>query len=96
MGCKYITAGVHFLLLVAFVSSETNNPGSQEGKCCNEKKVGDVLYTLVNSDNDDDTSMYGCNDDCVYKAEDDPSTRFCFKNGHLPVDCLDGEIVLYL
>ena len=60
-------------------------------KCCKEKKVGEILYTLAESDMDDETSKFGCKDGCVYKAEEDPVDRFCFKDGVLPVTCLDGR-----
>ena len=59
--------------------------------CCKEKKVGDILYTLVESDMDDETSKLGCKDGCVYNADEDPVDRFCFKDGGQPITCLDGD-----
>merc|ERR1711970_533541 len=72
-----------FLIFVASVSAATD-------KCCKEKKVGVILYTLAESDMDEETSKFGCKWGCVYKADEDPVDRFCFKDGSLPVTCLDG------
>jgi len=74
-------------LLLILVASVAAAPTSD--KCCSEKKVGDILYTLAETDVDD-TAKFGCKDGCVYKAEEDPVDRFCFKDGVLPVTCLDG------
>jgi len=74
-----------FLIFLASVSTA---PTSE--KCCSEKKVGDILYTLAESDMEKDTTKFGCKDGCVYKADEDPVDRFCFKDGDLPVTCLDG------
>jgi len=70
------------LVLVAYVSAASKS-------CCKEKKVGDILYTLVESDMDDETSKLGCKDGCVYNADEDPVDRFCFKDGGQPITCLD-------
>ena len=59
--------------------------------CCKEKKVGDILYTLAESDMDDETSKFGCKDGCVYTADEDPVDKFCFKDGGSPITCLDGD-----
>jgi len=72
-----------FLIFVTAVSAATD-------KCCKEKKVGEILYTLAESDMDDETAKFGCKAGCVYKADEDPVDRFCFKDGSLPVTCLDG------
>lgn len=65
---------------------------TSDGTCCAEKKVGDILYTLVESDKEDMTKKFGCKNGCVYMADEDPVDRFCFKDGVLPVTCLDdGE-----
>ena len=53
--------------------------------------MGDIHYTLAESDMEKDTTKFGCRDGCVYKADEYPDDRFCFKDGDLPVTCLDGE-----
>ena len=78
-----------FLLLASSVSSAPTSD-----KCCSEKKVGDILYTLAESDKDADTMKFGCKDGCVYTADEDPIDRFCFKDGGLPVVCLGGMICI--
>ena len=65
-----------------FVSSVTPAPDS----CCKVKKVGDILYELVESDNQAATSVYGCKNGCVYKTEGLPD-KICFTTGPLPVLC---------
>merc|ERR1712002_645565 len=72
-----------FLIFVASVYAASE-------KCCKEKKVGEILYTLAESDMEDETAKFGCKAGCVYKADEDPVDRFCFKDGSLPVTCLDG------
>ena len=71
---------VFFLL----ISSASSAPSSDS--CCKMKKVGDILYKLVESDNTEATSMYGCKDGCVYRKENEEE-RFCFTTGSLPVMC---------
>jgi len=61
---------------------------SSDGKCCKEKKVGAVLYNLVESDKDEMTKKFGCKDGCVYTADEDDVDKFCFAKGDLPVTCL--------
>jgi len=75
-----------FLLLLA--SSVYSAPTSSS--CCDEKKVGNILYKLFESDKEDTTKNFGCKDGCVYTADEDPVDKFCFKDGGLPVTCLDG------
>ena len=59
--------------------------------------MGDILYTLVEGDMEEKTKAFGCKDGCVYKADEDPIDRFCFKDGVLPVKCLDDgkESMMY-
>lgn len=52
--------------------------------CCHRKKVGSLLYTFVDSR---DTSSFGCLDSCVYEQANTPGSRYCFKRGHLSVEC---------
>jgi len=80
----YLTMKLFLLLLASSVSSAPTSD-----KCCSDKKVGDILYTLAESDKDADTMKFGCKDGCVYKADEDPIDRFCFKDGGLPVTCLE-------
>eukprot|EP00091_Calanus_sinicus_P016299 TRINITY_DN355_c0_g1_i4.p1 TRINITY_DN355_c0_g1~~TRINITY_DN355_c0_g1_i4.p1 ORF type:complete len:414 (-),score=164.52 TRINITY_DN355_c0_g1_i4:140-1291(-) len=78
------------LFLVLLASSVYSAPTSS--KCCDEKKVGNILYKLFESDKEDATKNFGCKDGCVYTADEDPIDKFCFKDGELPVTCLDdGE-----
>merc|ERR1712055_722271 len=82
--CKQETSMKLFLIFVAYVSAASDS-------CCKEKRVGDILYTLAESDMDDETSKFGCKDGCVYTADEDPVDKFCFKDGGSPITCLDGE-----
>jgi len=59
--------------------------------CCEVKKVGDVTYTLMSQE---DTSGYGCKDNCVYSANNDPQSKFCFKSGDKEVQCLQQRVPL--
>ena len=79
----------YFQFFLIFLASVSAAPTSE--KCCSEKKVGDIHYTLAESDMEKDTTKFGCRDGCVYKADEYPDDRFCFKDGDLPVTCLDGE-----
>merc|ERR1711970_470732 len=89
--CKQETSMKFLLIFVAYVSAASDS-------CCKEKRVGDILYTLAESDMDDETSKFGCKDGCVYTADEDPVDKFCFKDGGgggggggSPITCLDGE-----
>jgi len=57
------------------------------GRCCSSKTVGEVSYTLVDTEvaNAPDT----CKDSCAY--EDENENRFCFSEGDLPSTC-HGEV----
>merc|ERR1711936_527023 len=86
----------HICLILILAASASAAPsrekreGGKEGECCEEKTVGNILYTLVEGDKMEMTKKFGCKDGCVYKADEDPNDRFCFKDGSLPVTCLDG------
>lgn len=55
--------------------------------CCDRKEVGGVPFTLVS---EEDTTMYGCESNCLYARDDGMSqSRFCFKSGNLPFHCID-------
>jgi len=71
------------ILFLGCVSAASND-------CCKKKNVGDILYTLSESDKDAETSTFGCKDGCIYyKADEDPAVeRFCFKDGGSIVTCL--------
>jgi len=79
------------LLAVLFFSSVSAAPAGSESSdaCCSEKKVGDILYNLV-EDNKEKTASFGCMNGCIYNADEDPIDKFCFKEGSLPVTCEDG------
>ena len=74
-----------FFLLTSYVSSAPTTD-----TCCSVKMVGETIYMLMESDNEDMTNAYGCKDGCVYKSADGPG-QFCFKEGGLPVTCLDEK-----
>ena len=59
--------------------------GKSLNECCTEKTVGGIRYTLVESGVE--TSSYGCEKACVYEQVEKEGSRFCFKAGHLPVEC---------
>jgi len=55
--------------------------------CCSRKTVGDLSYTLVNSEDTSIASRYGCISNCVYQQDDLPGSLFCFAVGDLPTNC---------
>ena len=89
--CYHLRYHFYQFFLFLLASSVSSAPTSNS-TCCSEKKVGDILYTLAESDKEETTNKFGCKDGCVYKADEDPVDRFCFKDGILPVTCLDGNI----
>jgi len=58
--------------------------------CCFKKTVGDLSYTLVNSEDTSIASRYGCISNCVYHQDDLPGKLFCFADGDLPATCTDA------
>jgi len=61
-----------------------------EGACCAEKKVGNVLYQLFSEGDASQLARYNCLNGCIYKDEEDPQgPSFCFAHGDLPVECMD-------
>jgi len=61
-----------------------------EGECCAEKKVGNVLYQLFSEGDAGQLARYNCLNGCIYKDEEDPQgPSFCFAHGDLPVECMD-------
>jgi len=55
------------------------------GSCCVKKTVGGVAYTLVS---EDDTTKYGCQENCIYTRDDQPGgTQICFRAGDLESVC---------
>merc|ERR1712142_429399 len=81
-----LQGGGRMRILLLFLVIVSAAPPSD--RCCSEKKVGDIHYTLAGSDMNE-TAKYGCTDGCIYKASDD--RNFCFTTGDLPVACLDGD-----
>jgi len=61
--------------------------------CCSRKTVGDLSYTLVNSEDTSIASRYGCISNCVYHQDDLPGKLFCFADGDLPATCTDAVSV---
>jgi len=61
---------------------------AKEESCCQKKQVGEVDYVLL-KDDPTLTLAYGCKNGCVYTTEKDTDLMFCFRTGHLPVECLD-------
>jgi len=61
--------------------------------CCFKKTVGDLSYTLVNSEDTSIASRYGCISNCVYHQDDLPGKLFCFADGDLPATCTDAVSV---
>merc|ERR1711933_538 len=61
--------------------------------CCSKKTVGDLSYTLVNSEDTSIATRYGCISNCVYQQDDSPGSLFCFAVGHLPTNCTDDVSV---
>eukprot|EP00092_Neocalanus_flemingeri_P092976 GFUD01118117.1.p1 GENE.GFUD01118117.1~~GFUD01118117.1.p1 ORF type:complete len:276 (-),score=12.63 GFUD01118117.1:255-1082(-) len=56
-------------------------------RCCTQKMVGGVNYTLV--DDTKSTKQWGCHSDCIFERVDTKGSRFCFKSGDLEVVCPD-------
>merc|ERR1712025_809809 len=81
-------SGGRMRILLLFLVFASAAPPSD--RCCSEKKVGDIHYTLARSDMNE-TAKYGCTDGCIYQASDDLGRDFCFATGDLPVACLDGD-----
>merc|ERR1711915_106205 len=60
------------------------NYGSFVRGCCDSKTVGNSIYYLVN---EQDTSRYGCLNDCIYEKAGEQGSRFCFSAGNLTSTC---------
>merc|ERR1719369_1236180 len=74
------------ILLLGFAVFFTGKLSAMDQGCCESKTVGPNTYTLV----EDETASeaWGCNSLCVYKMEGKPDSRFCFRSGDLPVNCI--------
>jgi len=60
-------------------------------KCCQKKKVGSSTYTLLGFN---DTSSFGCADNCVYSKDSEVDSRYCFStegDGLQPESCVASE-----
>merc|ERR1712128_399451 len=73
-----------FALIFASVCFATGQPVE---KCCSSKTVGGVQYSLVS----EGAVPLSCISDCIYQGSDDPTSRFCFARGNLPVTCEGSE-----
>merc|ERR1719312_2309099 len=83
------------ILLLGFAVFFTGKLSAMDQGCCESKTVGPNTYTLV----EDETASeaWGCKSLCVYKMEGKPESRFCFKSGDLPVNCMGDsrKIIIY-
>merc|ERR1712060_832773 len=61
--------------------------GGAPPPCCTSKVVGGVEYILRT---EEDTSGYGCVNNCIFEKKEEPGPLFCFAAGDLEVIC-DGE-----
>eukprot|EP00092_Neocalanus_flemingeri_P038208 GFUD01041589.1.p1 GENE.GFUD01041589.1~~GFUD01041589.1.p1 ORF type:complete len:281 (+),score=28.27 GFUD01041589.1:86-844(+) len=57
-------------------------------RCCSQKMVGGVNYTLVDTKS---TAKWGCQSDCIFERVDTKGSRFCFKAGDLEVVCQEDN-----
>ena len=74
-------------VIVWYCWNETIFPENLPEPCCFKKTVGDLSYTLVNSEDTSIASRYGCISNCVYHQDDLPGKLFCFADGDLPATC---------
>merc|ERR1712060_893353 len=61
--------------------------GGAPPPCCTSKVVGGVEYILRT---EEDTSGYGCVNNCIFEKKEEPGPLFCFAAGDLEV-IFDGE-----
>merc|ERR1712060_951920 len=61
--------------------------GGAPPPCCTSKVGGGVEYILRT---EEDTSGYGCVNNCIFEKKEEPGPLFCFAAGDLEVIC-DGE-----
>merc|ERR1712142_837275 len=73
---------------VFILSHITICQGAPVGECCEEKSVGEIVYSLVM---EGDTQQYGCLENCIYQDKDIPGNMICFRAGDLPVECLGDQ-----
>merc|ERR1712072_998395 len=77
-------------LLTSQALANPSKRAAEEGECCSEKRVGNVLYQLFNEGDVKQLARYNCLSGCIYKDEEDPQgPSFCFAHGDLPVECMD-------
>merc|ERR1719167_1266504 len=70
---------------------ETATANRAISKCCRKKKVGSFSYTLFGFN---DTSSFGCADNCVYSKDNEANSRYCFStegDGLEPDSCIPSE-----
>eukprot|EP00091_Calanus_sinicus_P025606 TRINITY_DN9856_c0_g1_i1.p1 TRINITY_DN9856_c0_g1~~TRINITY_DN9856_c0_g1_i1.p1 ORF type:complete len:169 (-),score=48.02 TRINITY_DN9856_c0_g1_i1:2-463(-) len=77
--------GSVFMVAIVLGIGLVHTAPTTDSPCCSQKKVGEVSYTLKHKE---DTSGYGCKDDCIYQIDGQPNSNVCFKKGDLPVECL--------
>merc|ERR1719427_1543462 len=78
---KVILPFLLFLHIWKARQQPTGQPSELE--CCQNKTVGDYGYILA----DEGEVPSACKSRCIYQREDDPTSRFCFAPGQLPVNC---------
>jgi len=72
------------LTLVAFIfvgaQCQGDEPLLLSSDCCYKKTVAGIPYTQVAGD----TSQHSeCKPDCVYERDDEPGSRYCFRDGNI-------------
>ena len=75
--------------LLALLVTGAQAAPRQESECCQEKRVGDTFYTLIDSNYDsfDGEVPERCLNSCFYTITGTSEPKFCFARGELPVEC---------
>jgi len=72
-------------LFIAILLSCLAWTGLNVESCCYSMMEGNFRYTLLGTE---DTSFYGCLNNCVYERFDKPGSKFCFAPGNENPRCL--------
>merc|ERR1712226_474285 len=86
--CRPSSADMKFATFICLLTSQAlakpSKRAAEEGECCSEKRVGNVLYQLFNEGDARQLARYNCLNGCIYKEEEDPQgPSFCFAHGDL-------------
>ena len=86
--CSEMISSFALPLLALLVTGAQGAP-RQESECCQEKRVGDTFYTLIDSNYDsfDGEVPERCLNSCFYTITGTSEPKFCFARGELPVEC---------